>query len=100
MPSTSITTVFCDKARASEATGLSLDQLKTYRLEGLLRRGIHWVEINPRTVRFNLPLLLDWVATRANPAAHDAAIEAYLASLPSSRAVASATATPRSRRVA
>ncbi|BAZ12358.1 hypothetical protein NIES4071_41880 [Calothrix sp. NIES-4071] len=75
---------FVNKQKASELTGLSTETLKRYRLKGKLEKGIHWVEINSRVVKYNISLVLDWVQNhRDNPQEHIKAIEHYLASLPS-----------------
>jgi hypothetical protein len=77
---------FVNKQTASELTGLSAETLKKYRHAGKLEKGIHWVEINCRVVRYNISLLLDWVQNHdENPQGHIKAIENYLASLPSSQ---------------
>lgn len=77
---------FVNKQTASELTGLSAETLKKYRHAGKLEKGIHWVEINCRVVRYNISLLLDWVQNHdENPKGHIKAIENYLASLPSSQ---------------
>ncbi|RUT03787.1 hypothetical protein DSM106972_047010 [Dulcicalothrix desertica PCC 7102] len=77
---------FVNKQTASELTGLSAETLKKYRLAGKLEKGIHWVEINCRVVRYNISLVLDWIQNHdENPQGHIKAIENYLASLPSSQ---------------
>ncbi len=75
------TVVFVDKHRAAEVTGLSAETLKTYRLDGRLIEGIHWVSFNSRCVRFNLELLENWVKTRGCPEQHQKAIDAHVAAL-------------------
>jgi len=75
--------LYCTPNELSTLTGLSLRCLKQYRANGLLVEGIHWQRINSRVVLFNLPLVMDWIANRSNPMAHQRAINAYLASLPS-----------------
>lgn len=68
-------------AQAAKLIGLSPSCLKNYRLnKGLLIENIHWVYVNAgrRTILYNVELLLDWVATRADPQ-HQRTIEAYLA---------------------
>jgi hypothetical protein len=73
-----------NKQVAQEMTGLSASSLKRYRLEGLLQKDIHWVVINPRVIRYNITLVLDWMQNKdSNPQGHIKAIKNYLASLPS-----------------
>lgn len=78
-------TQFCNKHRLAELTGLSPETFKKYRLSGKWHEGIHWQRINSRCILYNLSLILDWVANRANPDAHQRAIDHYLASLPSNQ---------------
>lgn len=49
----------------------------------VLIEGIHWFRPGRRSVLFNATLVEDWLANRHNPEAHQKAIEAYRASLPS-----------------
>jgi hypothetical protein len=81
-----IAPVFCRPAEATNLTGLTRDELKSLRLSGKLQEGIHWVYINTRSIKFNVQLLNDWVATRHTPELHEIAIRNFLASLPSSQA--------------
>jgi hypothetical protein len=76
---------FCPRLEATKITGLSHHQLKKLRLSGRLTEGIHWVYVNSRSVLYNVPLITDWIANRANPDLHEIAIKNYLASLPSSQ---------------
>jgi hypothetical protein len=75
---------FVGKRELSKLTGLSGDTLKKYRLQGMLSENIHWIRINPKVVRYNVPLIKDWLQNINNPQAHQQAIEAYLATLLSS----------------
>jgi hypothetical protein len=68
-------------AHAAKLIGLSPSCLKNYRLHRkTLIEGIHWVYTNSgrRAILYNVELLSDWVATRANPEQHQRTIEAYL----------------------
>ena len=68
-------------AQAAKLIGLSPSCLKNYRLKkGYLIEGIHYVYTNSgrRTILYNVELLTDWVATRADPEQHLRTIEAYL----------------------
>ena len=67
---------FGTKHQAAALAGLSWETLKKYRRhDKSLVENIHWVKINARTIRYNLPLIVDWVANRHDPAAHQRAIE-------------------------
>ncbi len=76
-------TKFCSKRAIREKTGLSDSTLKKYRLSGDWIEGIHWQRLNSRCVRYNAPLILDWIANRCSPQVHLKAIENYVRSLPS-----------------
>lgn len=76
---------FCNKRTLSQATGLSSSTLKHYRLSGVWTEGIHWQRLNSRCILYNLPLILDWVASRNCPGIHQRAIENYLYALPSNQ---------------
>jgi len=76
---------FCNKKRLSDLTGLSPETFKKYRLSGKWTEGIHWQRINSRCVVYNLPLILDWLANRSSPKAHQQAIAHYLTALPSNQ---------------
>ncbi|MDZ8055202.1 MAG: excisionase family protein [Aulosira sp. ZfuVER01] len=76
---------FCSKRILSQTTGLSNSTFKKYRLSGVWLEGIHWQRLNSRSVLYNLPLILDWVANHKAPAVHQKAIENYLRSLPSNQ---------------
>lgn len=68
-------------AQAAKLIGLSPSSLKNYRLkQRVLIEGIHWVYTNSshRAILYNVELLSDWVATRANPEEHLRTIETYL----------------------
>ena len=76
---------FVDKWEASRLTSLSPETLKKYRLKKVLIEDIHWVRINSKALRYNAPMLLDWLRHQGDPQAHQKTIEAYLASLPSNQ---------------
>ncbi len=73
--------MFVGKQQACEFLALSNDTLKKYRLQGEWIEGIHWVRINQRCVRYNLPLIQDWMHNRCDPAAHQRAIATYESTL-------------------
>ena len=74
-----MTVQFVTKYTISELLKLSPETLKKYRLDGRLVEGIHWIRVNPRVVRYNLPLVQDWFQNQSDPQAHQRAIENYLA---------------------
>lgn len=58
-------------------TGLNPTQLKLWRAQGRLIRGVHVQYVTPRALLYNLPLCLDLIANTENPAAHQRAIHAF-----------------------
>jgi hypothetical protein len=87
---------FCDKREIARLIGLSTETLKKLRLSGALAEGIHWVRHGTKRVVFNFELMRDWNINRCNPQVHQLAIDAFLASLPSSKAAAAIT--PKGRK--
>jgi hypothetical protein len=77
--------VFAGPSEATAVTGLSRGELKDLRLSGELQKGAHWVAINSRSIKYNVQLLIDWMANRHAPELHEIAIQNFLASLPSSQ---------------
>lgn len=74
--------IWLKTAQAAKLIGLSPSSLKNYRLkQKALIEGIHWVYTNSshRAILYNVELLSDWIATRANPEEHLRTIETYLA---------------------
>jgi hypothetical protein len=69
-----------NKRAAAKLLGLSVHTLKTYRQKHW-QCGIHFLYLNSRAIRYHRELLIDWQANRFYPAAHQRAIEFYLASL-------------------
>jgi hypothetical protein len=80
-----MTTTFIDKHQAAAIVGKSSSTLKKWRLNGTLKRGIHWVRVNERSTLYNRDLLIDLVANFETPELHERAISNFLASLPSSQ---------------
>lgn len=78
-------TQFCNKHRIAEVAGILTETSKKNRLSGKWIEGIHWQRVNSRSVLYNLPLILDWIANRSDPQAHQRAIEAYLSELASNQ---------------
>lgn len=75
------------KHEAAQILGISPETLKKYRLQpgSTLIEGVHYHIWNSRVIRYNPALIADWGLNRNNPTAHQRAIEAYLASLPSNQ---------------
>jgi hypothetical protein len=69
-----------DKHDAAELLGISTHTLKTYRKKHWTAQ-IHFQYLNSRAIRYHEGLIRDWIANRFYPAAHQKAIEFYLASL-------------------
>jgi hypothetical protein len=68
----------CDQA------GISSDYLKSIRIRGLLKKGIHYYSLpNSERIVWIVDLVRDYLVNGDSPA-HDRAIERYLESLPSS----------------
>jgi CHAD domain-containing protein len=78
---------FVSKKEAIKHLEMSETTLKRYRKGGSWIEGIHWVRINSRCIRYNLELIQDWIHNRCNPKAHQKAIEAYQATLPSQQGI-------------
>ena len=72
--------IWIDKRAAAKLLGLSVYTLKIYRQKHW-QCGIHFQYLNSRAIRYHKELLIDWQANRFCPAAHQRAIEFYLASL-------------------
>lgn len=93
---------FADKNTIAQLLGIRPGTLKTWRLgridtgvKPVISEGVHWIRQSSRHTLYNVDLLRDFIANRANPEAHARAITAYLESLPSSQASA-----PKRRRAA
>jgi hypothetical protein len=72
---------FLDKRRVARLLSLSYETLKNYRKQGKWIEGIHWVRVSSHCVRYNAPLIQDWLSNRHDPIAHQRAIEIYQSSL-------------------
>lgn len=55
---------FVGKREISKLTGLSGHTLKKYRLKGLLSQDIHWIRIDSKVVRYNVPLIKEGLASK------------------------------------
>lgn len=69
------------KAQAAHLLGVSPHTLRRYRERGYWQEGIHYSKLAQNHVVYNERLILDWVANRHNPTAHQIAIESYLLEL-------------------
>jgi hypothetical protein len=81
LPDVEVKEIFADPSVIQEKLGLSAQTLKGLRKDGALIQGIHFVEVNPRLILYNLPLLMDWVVNRDDPQTHMRAIENFQACL-------------------
>lgn len=72
---------FVCKQAISNLTGLSSETLKKYRRTQRWIEGIHWVKLNEKLIRYNWPLIKDWMQNINDPVAHQRAIEAYQSTL-------------------
>jgi tRNA(His) 5'-end guanylyltransferase len=74
-------TQYLDKWQAAKRFRISTDTMKRYRRSGIWIENIHWVKYNSRCIRYNSDLIEDWIHNRADPHAHQRAIEVYRANL-------------------
>ncbi|MGB3494723.1 MAG: hypothetical protein WBA57_18490 [Elainellaceae cyanobacterium] len=79
------------KQGVTAAISVSDSTLKHYRKHYWLE-GIHYIYLGPKTIRYNLQLVVDWAIHKNQPHVHQRAIEAYLAR------VAQAQSNPRTRK--
>jgi hypothetical protein len=80
-----------NKTDTAALIGLSPHTLRRYRENNTWQAGIHYSKLNQNSVVYNELLILDWVANRNNPAAHQRAIEQYLINLSANGEAATAT---------
>ena len=71
---------FVDKRVLSQLTSLSEHTFKSYRRSKWLE-GVHWVRLTAKTIRYNWPLIRDWLHNQEDPEAHQRAIANYQAQL-------------------
>lgn len=72
---------FVSKHEIARLIHVSPETLKSYRRSELLVEGIHWIRVNSRVVRYNLPLVQDLFQNLNNPTAHQRTIDNYRATL-------------------
>lgn len=65
-----------DKHKVKAYLNCSSSTLRRYREKHWIE-GVHWFKINPRTIRYNLELIKDWLENLHDPAAHQRAIAKY-----------------------
>ncbi len=72
---------YVGKRKLAEITGVSTHTWKVWRIKGLLIEDIHWLRLGKNHILYCLPLILDFLNNRHDPAAHQRAIENYQATL-------------------
>lgn len=73
--------IYGDKNVASLTTGLSAELLKRWRLDGRLKKNIHWISLaGGSKVLYCLPLLVDYLKNIEFPKEHEKAIQAFMVS--------------------
>lgn len=72
---------FVSAAELTKAIDLSRSTLKRRRLEGHWVEGIHWTRLNKTCIRYNLPLIRDWMLNAHQPLVHQKVVEKYLRSV-------------------
>lgn len=80
-----------NKQQAAALIGLSAHTLRRYRERGEWVEGVHYSKVAQNHIVYNERLILDWVANRSNPAAHQRAIEQYLIELSANGETAAAS---------
>ena len=83
--------IFLTTKEAVTLLGISPTTLKIWRLgkgktPPRLKQGVHWVSPSARQVLYHRELMLDFLANQHRPELHQKAVDAYLESLPSSKA--------------
>jgi hypothetical protein len=80
---------FVNKREAEILSGFSAETLKKWRFSGRLIHGIHWIKVgsSDRVVRYNAPLLIDFLQNQDDPISHQRAIDVYFANLPSNQPI-------------
>lgn len=86
------------KNQAAALIGLSPHTLRRYRERGIWQEGIHYSKPSQNSVVYNERLILNWIANRHNPIAHEQAIERYLSDLSNDGKTAETESTQRKRK--
>lgn len=76
---------FVTAKQICQLMGISLSTCKRRRLQGFWVEGIHWVRLSPTSIRYNLPLIRDWMVNKDHPAVHQRAVDYYIDSLASNQ---------------
>ena len=69
---------FVDKHELAARIGYSHHSFKRFRKNKIWLKGIHYIKLNSRTIRYNLDLCLNWLANQHEPKVHDAYIKEHL----------------------
>ena len=80
-----------NKTDMAAKIGRSPHTLRRYRENGTWLEGIHYSKLTQNSVVYNEFLILDWVANRNNPSAHQRAIKQYLIALSANGEAATTT---------
>jgi len=75
--------IFARTEDMAEQLGISVSCLKRWRPEMI--EGVHYSMVNLRVTLYNVEMVLDWIANRHDPQAHQQAVERYVKALPSNR---------------
>jgi hypothetical protein len=76
--------VLCQNSEMCICAGISSDNLKDWRIRGILPRGIYWTTMpDSDRILWVRDMVLDYIINGDSPA-HQKAVERYLSSLPSS----------------
>lgn len=70
--------VWLSKTETAKLIGRSPHTLRRYRERGDWQEGIHYSKLSQNSIVYNKRLILDWVANRNNPIAHQRTIEQFL----------------------
>ncbi|HEY9696776.1 MAG TPA: hypothetical protein V6D10_05905 [Trichocoleus sp.] len=76
-------TEFIDKHEAAKLLRVHYNTIGRYRKSQTVGwiEGVHYAALPSGEIRYNKPMLLDWLTNRHDPQAHLRAIEIYQASL-------------------
>jgi predicted site-specific integrase-resolvase len=71
-------TTFLNKQQAAELLSVSPWTLSQWRRKGALVEGIHYIKLNPRTVRYVKETLENWLLNRNDRQSHDQYCQSFL----------------------
>lgn len=69
--------------KLASTIGVSTSTIARWRKAKRLEQGVHYFQLNPTTILYNVALIEDWIANQHQPHIHENAIQNFLASLPS-----------------